>query len=138
MGRRVLCGVAERRNFPLGNDCRPGAVVSNSSASVAAQCEPHAAFILAPSPLPGEVIYLGSDQYARLAAVARLVQVMTAGHPVPKPKQKKDDDGLITIEDLKRLINATQEDGGEKGTVEHNEDLTIKNATMAGQPVDLS
>jgi hypothetical protein len=59
----------------------------------------------------GEVIDLGPDHYARLTAVARLVQMMTAGRPVPRPKQKKDDDGLITIEDLKRLIDATQEEG---------------------------
>jgi hypothetical protein len=33
----------------------------------------------------GEVIDLGPDHYARLAAVGRLVQILTAGRPLSKP-----------------------------------------------------
>jgi hypothetical protein len=54
----------------------------------------------------GEVVDLGPDHYARLAAVGRLVQIMTAGRPIPKPKEeKKQEDGLITFEQLRRLVD---------------------------------
>jgi hypothetical protein len=36
-----------------------------------------------------DVVDLGPDHYARLAAVGRLVQILTAGRPIPKPKAKK-------------------------------------------------
>jgi hypothetical protein len=51
----------------------------------------------------GEVIDLGPDHYARLAAVGRLVQILTAGRPVPKPPEKPERPKL-TLADIARLL----------------------------------
>jgi hypothetical protein len=37
------------------------------------------------------------------------VPILTAGRPVPKPKEEKQEDGLITYEQLQRLIAAREE-----------------------------
>ena len=52
------------------------------------------------------------NDYGRLAAVAALVPIPTAGRPIPKPKEKKEEKGLVTLDELKRL--AAQEGGEEK------------------------
>jgi hypothetical protein len=64
----------------------------------------------------GEVIDLGPDHYARLASVGRLVQILTAGRAMPKPKEQKQEDGLIDYDQLRRLVEGKlgKEDGGEK------------------------
>ena len=60
----------------------------------------------------GQVVDLGPDHYARLAAVTALIRILTAGRPIPKPKEKKEEKGLVTLDELKRL--AAQEGGEEK------------------------
>jgi hypothetical protein len=44
------------------------------------------------------------------------VRILTAGRPIPKPKEKKEEKGLITLDELKRLLDdqAAREGGGEK------------------------
>ena len=63
----------------------------------------------------GEIVDLGPDHYARLAAVGRLVQILTAGRPIPKPKEQKQEYGLIDYDQLRRLVEKKPEpEGGEK------------------------
>ncbi len=65
----------------------------------------------------GQVVDAGPDHYARLAAVAALVRILTAGRPIPKPKEKKEEKGLITLDELKRLIEEQEQaarEGGEE------------------------
>jgi hypothetical protein len=56
----------------------------------------------------GEVIDLGPDHYARLAAVGRLVQILTAGRPVPKPEERKEERRTITLEEVEALIEQSR------------------------------
>jgi hypothetical protein len=53
----------------------------------------------------GEIIDVGPDHYARLAAFGRLVQILTAGRPIPKPKEEKREDGLLDYEQLRRVVD---------------------------------
>jgi hypothetical protein len=53
----------------------------------------------------GEIIDVGPDHYARLAAVGRLVQILTAGRPIPKPREEKREDGLLDYEQLRRVVD---------------------------------
>ena len=63
----------------------------------------------------GQVVDVGPDHYARLAAVAALVRILTAGRPLPKPKEKKEENGLITLDELKRLIEEQEQAAREGG-----------------------
>jgi hypothetical protein len=56
----------------------------------------------------GEIIDVGPDHYARLAAVGRLVQIMTAGRPIPKPREEKRENGLLDYDQLRRVVQATK------------------------------
>jgi uncharacterized protein YciI len=66
---------------------------------------------------------VGPDHYARLAAVTALIRLLTAGRPLPKPKDEKEEKGLVTLDELKRLlaVQPAQEEGGDKGglSLEH-------------------
>ena len=42
------------------------------------------------------------NDYGRLAAVAALARIPTARRPIPEPKEKKEENGLITLDELKR------------------------------------
>lgn len=54
-----------------------------------------------------ELFDLGPDHYARLTAVRRLIDLLTAGRPTPKAAEPgKQADGLPTWEDFKRLYEA--------------------------------
>jgi hypothetical protein len=56
----------------------------------------------------GEVVDLGPDHYARLAAIGRLVQILTAGRPVPRAEEKKEQRRTITLEELEALIEQSR------------------------------
>ena len=62
----------------------------------------------------GEVVDLGPDHYARLAAVGRLVQILTAGRAVPKPKEKKQENVWVDHNELRRLVRETLMPKGEE------------------------
>jgi hypothetical protein len=57
----------------------------------------------------GQVVDLGPDRYARLAAVGRLVQILTAGRPVPRAEEKKEEPREVTVEDIRAFIRAAEE-----------------------------
>jgi hypothetical protein len=57
----------------------------------------------------GQVVDLGPDHYARLAAVGRLVQILTAGRPVPRAEEKKEEPREVTVEDIRAFIRAAEE-----------------------------
>jgi hypothetical protein len=52
----------------------------------------------------GQVIDLGPDHYARLAAVGRLVQILTAGRPMPRAEEKKEEPRQVTVDDIRAFI----------------------------------
>jgi hypothetical protein len=58
----------------------------------------------------GQVIDLGPDHYARLAAVGRLVQILTAGRPVPPAEEKKQEPRQVTVEDIRAFLRAWEEE----------------------------
>jgi hypothetical protein len=62
----------------------------------------------------GEVVDLGPDHYARLAAVARLVHIPTAGRALPQPAQRKEERRTISMEELEALIEQSRK-AGERG-----------------------
>lgn len=51
---------------------------------------------------------VGRDHYARLAAVQRLTQILTAGRPMPKPAEKTTEQAKVTLPDLLRLLQEHQ------------------------------
>jgi hypothetical protein len=61
----------------------------------------------------GEVVDLGPDHYARLAAVGRLVQILTAGRPVPKPPEKPERPKL-TLAAIARVLQERNAEVGAK------------------------
>jgi hypothetical protein len=63
----------------------------------------------------GEVVDLGPDHYARLAAVGRLVQILTAGRPLPKPEERKEERRTISMEELETLIEESRKSEGGEG-----------------------
>jgi hypothetical protein len=54
----------------------------------------------------GSIVVVGPDHYARLAAVARLTAILTAGRPMPKPKEAKeaDGEGVVDYETLCKIV----------------------------------
>ncbi len=47
-----------------------------------------------------EVLDLGADHFVRLTAVKRLIELMTAGRPVPKPQAADEGAGGVSLEQL--------------------------------------
>jgi len=60
--------------------------------------------------LGGEVD-LGPDHYARLAAAKRYLELVALGRPTPKPKEDNRQVGMITVEELKRVVAERREAG---------------------------
>jgi len=48
----------------------------------------------------GELINVGPDHYARLAAGEKFIKLLTAGRPVPKAPEYAKDDNTLTLADL--------------------------------------
>jgi hypothetical protein len=63
----------------------------------------------------GEVVDLGPDHYARLAAVGRLVQILTAGRPLPKPPEKPERPKLTLADIARGAQGAKRGEGGRAG-----------------------
>jgi hypothetical protein len=48
---------------------------------------------------------IGPDHYARLAAVSRLIKILTAGRPTPKPRETTpQEEGIVDYEQLCKLV----------------------------------
>jgi hypothetical protein len=48
----------------------------------------------------GEAIDIGPDHYGRLAVVGTFIKLLTAGRPVPKAAELRNDEGKMTLADL--------------------------------------
>jgi hypothetical protein len=57
---------------------------------------------------------VGIDHYARLTAVARLINLSLAGRPMPKPIEKSVEDRPITFEQFTRLLESYRDKSGKK------------------------
>jgi hypothetical protein len=54
-------------------------------------------------------VAVGPDHYARLAAVARLTAILTAGRPMPKPPEEKAAaERTVTLAELQRILQERQ------------------------------
>ena len=42
------------------------------------------------------------------------MRILTAGRPIPKPKEKKEEKGLITLDELKQLLDQQAAREGEE------------------------
>jgi hypothetical protein len=58
-----------------------------------------------------DVVDLGADIMRVLAAAGRPVQILTAGRPLPKPEERKEERRTIALEENEALIEESRKAG---------------------------
>jgi hypothetical protein len=50
---------------------------------------------------------IGTDHYARLATVSKLIKILTVGRPIPRaPEPKREEEGIIDYGQLRKIVEA--------------------------------